>query len=201
MSGRIGIVALLFLAMVIGVVGVFTVVHYNGIVNRSQNVEEAISQIEVACQRRLDLIPNLVEMVKGYARHEQDTLFKITAARAQAAEALQGIRDKSAVTQAELLAIDATQSKLAGTMRNLLVAVENYPNLKASHNFLALQDQFEGTENRIAVARHRYNQAVRDYNAKIERFPGNVYAPFFGFSERPYFETSQEALTPISVQF
>ena len=164
-------------------------------------MEEAKAQIETVIQRRLDLIPNLVETVKGYAQHEREVLLKVTQARAKAQTLLEKISSKKSLTKEDLAALSASQSELTRTLKSLFALVENYPDLKASINFLALQDQLEGTENRIAVARQRYNYAVRIYNTKIKTFPGNIIAPMFGFEEKDYFEAKNEAEEPVKVRF
>ncbi|MBQ4015509.1 MAG: LemA family protein [Treponema sp.] len=176
----------------------FFVGNYNSIVGYDEAVEAAWAQVQNQYQRRVDLIPNLVSTVKGYASHEKDTFVQVTQARA-AAESMAGAGvPKDA---AEMEKIQAAQNSLTAGVRNLLVVAENYPELKADQNFLALQDQLEGTENRIAVARQDYNKAVQKYNTFIRRFPQSLVANQHGFEKRPQFAASQEAQSAPKVEF
>ncbi len=176
----------------------FFVGNYNSIVGYDESVEAAWAQVQNQYQRRVDLIPNLVSTVKGYASHEKDTFVQVTQARA-AAESMAGAGvPKDA---AEMEKIQAAQNSLTAGVRNLLVVAENYPELKADQNFLALQDQLEGTENRIAVARQDYNKAVQKYNTFIRRFPQSLVANQHGFEKRPQFAASQEAQSAPKVEF
>lgn len=176
----------------------FFVGNYNSIVGYDEAVEAAWAQVQNQYQRRVDLIPNLVSTVKGYASHEKDTFVQVTQARA-AAESMAGAGvPKDA---AEMEKIQAAQNSLTAGVRNLLVVAENYPELKADQNFLALQDQLEGTENRIAVARQDYNKAVQKYNTFIRRFPQSLVANQHGFEKRPQFAASQEAQFAPKVEF
>ncbi len=176
----------------------FFVGNYNSIVGYDESVEAAWAQVQNQYQRRVDLIPNLVSTVKGYASHEKDTFVQVTQARA-AAESMAGAGvPKDA---AEMEKIQAAQNSLTAGVRNLLVVAENYPELKADQNFLALQDQLEGTENRIAVARQDYNKAVQKYNTFIRRFPQSIVANQHGFEKRPQFAASQEAQSAPKVEF
>ena len=176
----------------------FFVGNYNTIVTYDENVEAQWAQVQNQYQRRVDLIPNLVATVKGYAKHEQDTFVQVTQARA-AAESLGG----AGVPQnaKEMENFQATQNALTAGVRSLLAVAENYPELKANQNFLALQDQLEGTENRIAVARQDYNKSVQIYNTFIRRFPQSVVANMNGFEKRPQFAASQEAQSAPKVEF
>lgn len=193
-KGQSAVTLLVFLVIVIGLMGLVVTLNYNGIVSAEKTVEEAQAQIGTVCQRRLDLIPNLIETVKGYAKHEQTTLEAVTAARAAAQKALSGLNQDSGVKSNEQMAyIQETQAQLTTAFRGVFALMENYPNLKASSNFLALQDQFEGTENRIAVARQRYNSAVKVYNTKIETFPGVFIAPMFGYTAKDSWEAQEKA--------
>ena len=176
----------------------FFVGNYNSIVGYDESVEAAWAQVQNQYQRRVDLIPNLGSTVKGYASHEKDTFVQVTQARA-AAESMAGAGvPKDA---AEMEKIQAAQNSLTAGVRNLLVVAENYPELKADQNFLALQDQLEGTENRIAVARQDYNKAVQKYNTFIRRFPQSLVANQHGFEKRPQFAASQEAQSAPKVEF
>jgi len=201
MRTQTGVFAAAFVVIVVAVVSVVVIFSYNGLVTSEKTVEEAKSQIETVLQRRLDLIPNLIETVKAYAKHEQKTLLKITQTRAQALGVLEGVAGKADLSREEILKLQASQGELTTAMRSLFALVENYPDLRASANFMALQDQFEGTENRIAAARQRYNLAVRYFNAKIERFPGVFLAPMFGYEEKVFFEAKKEAAEPVKAKF
>ena len=163
---------------------------YNTLVGRSEAAREAWAQVETVLQRRYDLIPNLVNTVKGYAAHEQRVLEDVTRLRSQWGEA------KSLDAKVE------TAQQLEGALARLMVVVERYPELKANQNFLALQDELAGTENRIAVERRRYNEAVRMYNVAVRGFPSNVVAALTGFKpSTAYFEAAPEAGTAPAVQF
>ncbi|THB74427.1 MAG: LemA family protein [Desulfobacteraceae bacterium] len=196
------IVAGMFAVMLffLGLTGLFAVVTYNSVVKSDNRVDGSWAQVETALQRRIDLIPNLVSTVKGYAAHEKDIFIAVTQARTQAQSVLDKIKetgpDPETMTSAAM-----AQGLLRNSFKSLLAVVENYPDLKASTNFLALQDQLEGTENRITVARGRYNESVRIYNAKIQAFPGNVISSLFGFNEHAYFKASDDAFTVPKVDF
>jgi len=176
----------------------FFVGNYNSIVTYDEAVEASWAQVQNQYQRRLDLIPNLVATVKGYASHEQDTFVQVTQARA-AAESMSGAGVPKNANEMENF--QAAQNTLTAGVRNLLVVAENYPELKANQNFLALQDQLEGTENRIAVARQDYNKTVQTYNTFIRRFPQSIIANMNGFEKRPQFAASQEAQSAPKVEF
>lgn len=188
----IGIVALLIL-----IVGWF-MKGYNGMVNEDENVNREWSQVENQYQRRLDLIPNLVNVVKGYAAHEKETLEGVIEARAKAT---QTTIDPSNMTEEQLANFQKAQDGLSGALNRLMVVVEKYPELKANENFLQLQAQLEGTENRITVARKGYNDAATIYNKKVRRFPNNMLAGIFGFSVRPQFKAQEGAESAPTVQF
>jgi LemA protein len=173
----------------------------NQLVELEEQVNESWSQVENVYQRRADLIPNLVATVKGYAVHEQDTLQKVIEARAQATQ-VSGQAMQNALNDPESFAkFQAAQGALSSALSRLMVVVERYPELKANKNFLELQSQLEGTENRIAVERRRFNEVARAYNVKIRRFPEAFAASFFGFSARPYFESEQGAERAPEVDF
>ncbi len=176
----------------------FFVGNYNSIVTYDEAVEACWAQVQNQYQRRVDLIPNLVATVKGYATHEQDTFVQVTQARA-AAESMAGAGVPQSAKEMENF--QAAQNTLTAGVRSLLAVAENYPELKANENFLALQDQLEGTENRIAVARQDYNRAVQIYNTFIRRFPQSVIANQHGFEKRPQFAASQEAQSAPKVEF
>lgn len=196
-----GIFTAVFAVIVLAVVSVIIIFSYNGLVTSEKTVDETKAQIETVLQRRLDLIPNLIETVKAYAKHEKETLLKLTQARARALGVLEGVAKQGNLSKDEILKLQVSQGELTAAMRSLFALVENYPDLKASANFMALQDQFEGTENRIAAARQRYNLAVRYFNAKIEKFPGVFLAPMFGYEEKAFFEAKKEAAEPIKAKF
>ncbi len=180
----LGTVALVVVLLVISAVST-----YNGLVDKREAVDNAQSQIENYLQRRADLIPNLVNTVKGYASHEEDIYTALAEARAKLS---------SASTPEEYT--DAMNSYDSALSR-LLVVVENYPELKANENFIYLQDELAGSENRIATARKDYNDAVAEYNKSIKKFPAVIFAGMFGFDEAEYFEASVESQTVPNVSF
>jgi len=171
---------------------------YNGMVNMSERVAAQWSNVENQYQRRLDLIPNLVNTVKGYASHEQQTLTEVVNARAQATQTRINFDQ---LDEATLQRLNRTQGELSSALSRLLAVSESYPDLKANQNFLDLQAQLEGTENRIAVERRKFNEIVREYNAYIRQFPKNIIAGMFGFTPKPYFEANAGAENAPQVQF
>lgn len=171
---------------------------YNNLVARQQTVESQWAQVENVYQRRADLIPNLVNTVKGYADFEQETLTRVIEARAKATSINV---DASDLTPEKVAEFQAAQSELSTALGRLLVSVERYPDLKANQNFLDLQTQLEGTENRIAVERMKFNDTVREYNTYVKTFPRNMLAGMYGFEERGYFDASPEAEQVPQVQF
>ena len=188
----IGIVALIIL------IGGWLMSGYNDMVELDENVNREWSQVENLYQRRLDLIPNLVNVVKGYASHEKETLEGVIEARAKAT---QTTIDPSNMTEEQLANFQKSQDGLSGALNRLMVVVEKYPDLKATENFKQLQKQLEGTENRITVARKDYNKAVTIYNKKVRSFPNNMLAGIFGFSVRPQFKAQEGAESAPTVQF
>ncbi|WPO76882.1 LemA family protein [Flavobacterium sp. KACC 22761] len=171
---------------------------YNTAVTLDQNVKESWGNVNTAYQRRNDLIPNLVNTVKGYAKHEQSTLTAVIEARAKAT----GITiDPSNVTPEQLAAFNSAQSGVSSSLSKLLVSVEQYPNLKADASFMKLQDELASTENQILTARTRFNEAVKPYNNNINTFPRNILAGLYGLKEKPYFEASIGAEKPVEVKF
>lgn len=188
----IGIVALVIL------IGGWLMKGYNGMVNEDENVNLQWSEVENQYQRRLDLIPNLVNVVKGYAAHEKETLEGVIEARAKAT---QTTIDPSNMTEEQLSNFQKVQDGLSEALNRLMVVVEKYPELKANENFLQLQAQLEGTENRITVARKSYNDAATIYNKLVRRFPNNMLAGIFGFSVRPQFKAQEGAESAPAVQF
>jgi len=172
---------------------------YNNLVTKEEGVTSAWAQVENVYQRRADLVPNLVETVKGYAAHEKETLQNVTNARARAVQA-GGV--PAVVNDPEQLAkFQEAQTGLTSALSRLMVVVEKYPDLKASQNFLALQTQLEGTENRITVERKRFNEAAQDFNAFRRRFPNVLIARLMGFQNKAYFQADQDAKTAPQVKF
>lgn len=171
---------------------------YNGLVASEEQVESAWAQVENQYQRRSDLVPNLVATVKGYASHEKETLQRVVNARARATQIT---IDPSNTTPEQLAEFQAAQGELSQALGRLLAISENYPDLKANENFRDLQQQLEGTENRIAVARQLFNDEAMNYNTKVRRFPGNIIASYFGFEKKPYFEAEQGANQAPKVEF
>lgn len=171
---------------------------YNNMVTHDENVKTAWSQVENQYQRRLDLIPNLVNTVKGYASHERETLEGVINARAKAT---QTTVDPENLTPEALQQFQNTQSELSSALSRLMVVVERYPELKANQNFLELQAQLEGTENRIAVERQRFNETAQQYNTYIRRFPNNIFSGMFGFFPKAYFAAESGAERAPQVQF
>lgn len=164
--------------------------NYNNMVKMDEGVQAAWSQVENVYQRRADLIPNLVATVKGYAAHEQQTLEGVISARSKATQITV---DAENLTPDELAKYQKAQGELGAALGKLLAITENYPELKANENFLSLQSQLEGTENRIAVERKKYNETARSYNTVIRQFPRNIVAGMFGFEKKPYFEAQEGA--------
>jgi LemA protein len=174
---------LIVLLVVVGVIVAFVIGIYNGLVGRRNRIDEALAQIQVQLKRRHDLIPNLVNAVKGYMNFEQKVLTDVTNARAQAVTA--GAQGVAAQAQAE--------NALTGTLRSLFAVVENYPELKANQNVLSLQEELTTTENQISFSRQHYNASVLDYNNAIQVFPNSLLAGMFGFTKREFFEAEPEA--------
>ena len=177
---------------------IWGVTGYNGLVTMDENVSGQWSNVETQYQRRADLIPNLVSTVKGYASHEKETLEGVVEARSQATQIKVDAND---LTPEKLAEYQKAQGAVTSALGKLLAITENYPDLKANQNFLELQAQLEGTENRINVARTNFNNAAKDFNTAIRRFPRNILASLFGFEKRAYFEASEGAETAPQVQF
>ena len=181
---------LFVLFIIIGIVIVAAIGIYNGLIVLRNRCQNAWSQVDVQLRRRYDLIPNLVETVKGYAKHEREVFEKVTQARAQAINA-NSVKDQA---QAE--------NMLTGALKTLFAVAENYPDLKANQNFLLLQEELSGTESKIAYARQFYNDTVLKFNAKQQVFPASIIANMFNFKERDYFEIEEpEARGPVKVSF
>lgn len=181
---------LLVLLIIIGIILLYGWMTYNRLVSRQENVTKAWSQVENVYQRRADLVPNLVSVVKNYTEYEQGTLIAVTEARAKAANATvntENFDDK------QFANYESAQKELDNTLNRLIVSVENYPDLKANENYLTLQAELAGCENRIQTERERFNEAAKEYNASLRRFPTNMIAKAFGFEKRPYFEADEGA--------
>ena len=183
---------------VVAVVAIFFYVTYNGFVNREEGLKSAWSNVETQYQRRADLIPNLVNTVKGYAAHETQTLNEVTEARARATSINLSADD---LTPERLAQFQRAQADVRSALGRLIAVSESYPDLKANQNFLELQAQLEGTENRIAVARKDFNAAAQQYNVSVRRFPANLVARMFGFGQKPYFESAEGAAAAPQVTF
>ena len=183
---------------VVAVVAIFFYATYNGFVNREEGLKSAWSNVETQYQRRADLIPNLVNTVKGYAAHETQTLNEVTEARARATSINLSADD---LTPGKLAEFQQAQAQVRSALGRLIALSESYPDLKANQNFLELQAQLEGTENRIAVARKDFNAAAQQYNVSVRRFPANLVARMFGFGQKPYFESAEGAAAAPQVTF
>jgi len=189
--------AIITLAAVAAVV-LWAVVAYNGVISAEENVAGKWGNVQNVYQRRADLIPNLVATVKAYAEHEKTTLEDVVSARTKATQITVNADD---LTPEKLQEFQRTQGELSTALGRLIAITENYPDLKASQNFLELQAQLEGTENRINVERKNFNEAAQAYNTKIRRFPTSVLAGMFGFDKKPYFEADAGSETVPNVQF
>jgi LemA protein len=177
--------------VVVFVLGIYAYITgtYNSLVSLNQEVKAAWSQVENQLQRRMDLIPNYVQTVKGYAKHEREVFIEVTNARSKVA---------GAVNPSQKI---ESNNQLTAALSRLLLVVERYPDLKANQNFIRLQDELAGTENRIAVERMRYNEAVKQYNKRVQYFPSSLIARHYDFVEAPYFEAPVEAKEPPRVKF
>ena len=182
-------IPLIVIGSIVLIVVLFGVSRYNSLISSQETVKGHWSEIDNQLKRRADLIPNLVNTVKGAAAHEKEIIDSVTNARAKLAGA-GGPVDKA-----------AADAELTSALSRLMVVVENYPQIKANENFRALQDQLEGTENRISTARGRYNEAVKEHNSRIKRFPNNMFAGMFGFSGRDYFQADAGAKNAPQVKF
>ena len=189
---------LIITIVVIVLVALWGILSYNGLVGMDENVSNQWANVETQYQRRSDLIPNLVNTVKGYAKHESQTLEAVMAARSQATQVK---IDPSNCTPQQLAAYQKAQGDVTTALGKLLAITENYPDLKANQNFLELQSQLEGTENRINVARKDFNDTAKKYNTSLRRFPRNIIASMFGFEKRNYFEAEAGAEKAPKVEF
>lgn len=179
----------LYIGMGVGIVVLFVIFLYNSLVRLKNNIDNSLSQIDVQLKRRNDLIPNLIETVKGYMKHEKSLLENITKARAGMMKA-QTVEAKS-----------KSSNMLSETLKSLFAVSENYPNLKANENFMQLQEEITGTENKIAYSRQHYNDVVMAFNNKIEVFPNNVFANMLKFKEEPMFEATAAERKNVKVKF
>ena len=180
----------IIIAIVVGVVLLWGIGAYHGLGKKQDAVTKAGSQVENVYQRRADLVPNLVALVKNYAEYEQGTILAVTEARTKAASTTVNIEN---YTEGDLQNFEHSQEALGQSMNRLLVAVENYPDLKASENYLTLQAQLAGCENRILTERQRFNETAKVYNQSVRKFPSSLIANLFGFEKRPYFEAEAGA--------
>lgn len=183
---------------VVALLAIFCYTTYNGLVEKDEAVATAWSNVETQYQRRADLIPNLVNTVKGYAAHESETLESVITARS-AATSINLTADE--LTPEKIAEYQAAQQQVRSALGRLIAIAENYPDLKANQNFLELQAQLEGTENRIAVARKEFNEIAQTYNVSVRRFPANLVASIFGFEKKAYFEADEAAEQAPVVQF
>ncbi len=189
---------ILMLVAVFAATGMLSSCNYNSLVDKQQSVDEAWAQVENQYQRRADLIPNLVNTVKGYSTHESETLEKVTLARAKATSIT---IDAENLNEETLAKYQQAQGELSQALKSLLSVTEAYPELKANENFLNLQAQLEGTENRISTERKRYTEAVKEYNTAIKKFPTTIYAGWFGFETKPQFKAEAGADKAPEVKF
>lgn len=192
---RLGLVITLVVACVIAV---WCVTGYNGLVSMDEGVQNKWADVETQYQRRADLIPNLVNTVKGYAAHEKETLEGVVKARSEATSVK---IDAENMTAEQMAQYQKAQNGVSSALSKLLLVVEKYPDLKANQNFLELQSQLEGTENRITVARRDFNGAAKEYNTAIRKFPKNILAGMFDFEKKAYFEAQEGAEKAPEVQF
>lgn len=193
MKKSTAIIITIIVIVVLSMVGV-----YNSMVTSEEKVNTAWAQVENQYQRRSDLIPNLVNTVKGYASHETETLQGVVEARSRATSIN---IDPANLTPEALAEYNKAQGQVGAALGRLIALQENYPDLKANQNFLELQSQLEGTENRITVERQRFNEEARDYNTSIRRFPRSMLAGIFGFSQKPYFQAEEGAAKAPTVEF
>lgn len=197
--GSVHLIILGALALVVLLAGVWAVGTYNGIVTRNEEVSKSWATVESQYQRRYDLIPNLVETVKGAAKFEKSTLTAVVEARSRVGSVTV---DKAVLNDpAAFKKFEDAQAGLSSALSRLLVTVERYPDIKSAQNYRSLQDQLEGTENRIAVARRDYNEIAQGYNVSIKMFPNSIIAGYGRFAERPYFHAASAADAAPAVKF
>ena len=189
---------LLFIIAIVVLIALWAMSAYNGMIGVQENATQAAADVQSAYQRRADLIPNLVETVKGYAQHEENTLKEVTEARTRATSIT---IDPSNMTAEQMKEFQKAQSDLSSSLGRLIAVAENYPDLKANEKFRDMQNQLEGSENRINEARNKYNAAVTDYNKNIRSFPNNIFAGMFGFKTMEKFAAESGAEKAPKVQF
>lgn len=180
----------IIIAIIAGIILLWGWTTYNGFVTKQENLTKAWGQVENVYQRRADLVPNLVALVKSYAEYEQGTLIAVTEARSKAAKSTVNTEN---FDETEFSNFEAAQEELGNSLNRLLVEVENYPDLKANEEYLTLQAQLAGCENRILTERERFNEAAKAYNQSVRKFPSSLIAKMFGFEKRPYFEADEGA--------
>ena len=178
----------IIIAIIVGVILLWGVSTYNGFIKKQENMTKAWGQVENVYQRRADLVPNLVALIKNYTEYEQGTLLAVTDARAKAANATVNTEN---FDETEFSKFEDVQEELGNSLNRLIVSVENYPDLKANEEYLTLQAQLAGCENRILTERERFNEAAKTYNQSVRRFPSNIIAKMLGFEKRPYFEADE----------
>jgi LemA protein len=180
----------IIIAIIVGIILLWGWTTYNGFVTKQENLTKAWGQVENVYQRRADLVPNLVALVKNYAEYEQGTLIAVTEARSKAAKSTVNTEN---FDETEFTNFESAQEELGNSLNRLLVEVENYPDLKANEEYLTLQAQLAGCENRILTERERFNEAAKAYNQSVRKFPSSLIAKIFGFEKRPYFEADEGA--------
>lgn len=198
-GAMVGLGCLAVIVIAVLIIGSSALGNYNSLVSQEENVGQQWAQVENQYQRRADLVPNLVATVKGYASHESEVLQAVTASRSQVGSVK--VSPDILNNPAQFAQFQQAQAGLSSALSRLLLVVERYPDLKANQNFLDLQTQLEGTENRISVARKRFNEAAQAYNTKVRQFPGNIYARIFGFQQKAYFESTAGSEKPPVVDF
>lgn len=189
---------IIIIVALVAIIGIYVFTAYNSLASKDEACLNQWSKVESQYQRRLDLIPNLVSTVKGYAKHEEETLIKVIEARNNATQVKV---DANNFTQKQMEQFQQSQDALSSALKGLNIVIERYPDLKANQNFLQLQSQLEGTENRIAVERQRYSDMVNEYNTSIRRFPKNMVASLLGFERKAYFEAQNGAENAPQVEF
>lgn len=195
-----GLIALIIVLVCVFAIFGFYKNTYNSLVTQDESVSATWAEVQNQYQRRLDLIPNLVATVKGYAKHESDVFTQVSEARSKAGGQI-NISDEVLSDPEAFARYQQVQDNLGSSLQRLLMVTEQYPELKADQQFLALQDQLEGTENRITIARQRYNDAAKNYNITIRRFPTNIIANMSGFEKKVYFAANNEAQSAPKVEF
>lgn len=180
----------IIIAIIVGIILIWGIGTYNGFVKKQETLTKAWGQVENVYQRRADLVPNLVALVKNYAEYEQGTLIAVTEARAKAANATVNTEN---FDETEFANFESAQNELDNSLNRFIVEVENYPDLKANEEYLTLQAQLAGCENRILTERQRFNEAAKVYNQSVRKFPSSLIAKMFGFEKRPYFEADNGA--------